>query len=642
MNLIVDGKPAFIKSGSSFEFIAENRLFMGRDSYTLTLTFPLRDCPQNRAIFANLERMDISKDKLFYDCIIQSKSFSTVGSLLVTGVSETEIKCQFTEGRCEQTATNPFEETYINSLDLGEQPSEGYFTPREAWGSIDSGRSEVALPWINEAYPLEFNNGVTYSDNGYLWAKSVSDGSASRYNPGASGTHRPTTSPEPSESMSARWLSWQPYLIVIAKRICDAVGYTYNFDDWEASDYRHLIICNTLPSSWDNDNLRDYNQMLPKWTVSEFFEKLELLLMCEFNINHKTKHIDFQFTKAALKKIEPVELDNVTYTYSADITTDNNSCSYLGVKRLAYKECDHSMQPYYACDWFVADTYSSKYDTLAQLVESNKKRYLTASDGRKYPAYGKNASLWEMDGGAMIYDNVHMLLYARDVDTYFVFRSIGTEAVDGYRPGGYAQIYVLQPVNVFGSGCIESDDVDNEEIEFVPVCVSDTYVSADDDHGYMMYLSFSSYQDEKSTELSTEPNAIMQPMTSSKIEDGEKEEKSEYYNVIYVGFWDGTVPNEGKTPYPMIDTVNVTQDYTFFSNHLPDLRLSSGARNIQSQLPAIDPKQKFKFSFISDTIPNPRAVFYIRGKRYVCEKITATFTENGMSQLLKGEFYPII
>ncbi len=92
----------------------------------------------------------------------------------------------------------------------------------------------------------------------------------------------------------------------------------------------------------------------------------------------------------------------------------------------------------------------------------------------------------------------------------------------------------------------------------------------------------------------------------------------------------------------MIDTVNVTQDFTYFSNHLPDLRLSSGARNIQSQLPAIDPKQKFKFSFISDTIPNPRAVFFIHGKRYVCEKITATFTENGMSQLLKGEFYPII
>lgn len=34
-------------------------------------------------------------------------------------------------------------------------------------------------------------------------------------------------------------------------------------------------------------------------------------------------------------------------------------------------------------------------------------------------------------------------------------------------------------------------------------------------------------------------------------------------------------------------------------------------------------------------------MFIIRGKRYLCEKMTATFTENGMSQLIKGVFWPI-
>ena len=29
-------------------------------------------------------------------------------------------------------------------------------------------------------------------------------------------------------------------------------------------------------------------------------------------------------------------------------------------------------------------------------------------------------------------------------------------------------------------------------------------------------------------------------------------------------------------------------------------------------------------------------------KKYICEKITATFKENGMSQLLKGTFYRVI
>ena len=56
----------------------------------------------------------------------------------------------------------------------------------------------------------------------------------------------------------------------------------------------------------------------------------------------------------------------------------------------------------------------------------------------------------------------------------------------------------------------------------------------------------------------------------------------------------------------------------------------------------IEPKMKTTFKFIADNIPDVRSVFLIRGKRYVCEKMTATFTENGMSQLIKGVFYPIV
>ena len=55
----------------------------------------------------------------------------------------------------------------------------------------------------------------------------------------------------------------------------------------------------------------------------------------------------------------------------------------------------------------------------------------------------------------------------------------------------------------------------------------------------------------------------------------------------------------------------------------------------------IDTQKKDTFKFISDTLPNPRAVFLINGKRFLCEKLTATFTESGLSHLLKGTFWPI-
>ena len=64
--------------------------------------------------------------------------------------------------------------------------------------------------------------------------------------------------------------------------------------------------------------------------------------------------------------------------------------------------------------------------------------------------------------------------------------------------------------------------------------------------------------------------------------------------------------------------------------------------NYHSALHKIENKTKVVFKFLSESIPDVRAVFLIRGKKYVCEKLTATFTEKGLSQLIKGEFWQII
>ena len=80
-----------------------------------------------------------------------------------------------------------------------------------------------------------------------------------------------------------------------------------------------------------------------------------------------------------------------------------------------------------------------------------------------------------------------------------------------------------------------------------------------------------------------------------------------------------------------------------FTTGVFSLRLKKTiANSLRSVMYKIDGKKKFHFSFLSDTIPNPRALFYIRGQRYICEKVTATFLESGKSQLLKGVFYRVL
>ena len=117
MQVLVNGKPAYIKKGSSFQFIAENRHFTGSDSYSLSITFPLKGCSENLAIFGNINRTDIGVRQVTFDCVISDKRFSRSGIITVTGISDIEVKTQFLEGRSVQNYDVTFDEIYINELE---------------------------------------------------------------------------------------------------------------------------------------------------------------------------------------------------------------------------------------------------------------------------------------------------------------------------------------------------------------------------------------------------------------------------------------------------------------------------------------------------------------------------------------------
>ena len=72
-----------------------------------------------------------------------------------------------------------------------------------------------------------------------------------------------------------------------------------------------------------------------------------------------------------------------------------------------------------------------------------------------------------------------------------------------------------------------------------------------------------------------------------------------------------------------------------------NLRLNDTFGSPRAIRQKIHTARKAVFKFLTEEIPDPRAIFHIRGKRYICEKITATFTEKGMTPLLKGEFWSL-
>lgn len=116
MKIIINGKRAVLKKDTSFDFVAENRSFTSSDSYTLSITFPLRGCFENIAIFGYINRTDIDKSKLVFDCEISDINFYSANTITIVEISESEVKTQFLEGRSEQNFDDIFDEIYTTSL----------------------------------------------------------------------------------------------------------------------------------------------------------------------------------------------------------------------------------------------------------------------------------------------------------------------------------------------------------------------------------------------------------------------------------------------------------------------------------------------------------------------------------------------
>lgn len=596
MEIYVNGRPAVLKKGLSFEFVAENRLFSGSDGYSLTIEFPLAECPENLAIFGHIEMPEFPISKLRYDCEIRHDGFTRRGCLAVTGVGGSTVKTQFLEGRSERNFTFSVREQYINTMELGYPSSTACnptnTPPSEAWKTLDDGAECVALPWINDASG-NLQNPPEVQYNGYWeWVS------------------------------PAQWdvgLSWQIYLISLVKRIFTAYGdYSFDFSEWEASPLRFLLVCNVLPAAW---GVRNFAAALPHWTVDELLEKIELLLGCDFEVDELAKKVSMHFTAATLAGLPDVELADVLDERTVDVSADGSSRSgYLGCKNVAYADRGDEQWKLQSCDWYVRRNIAKAepHATLASL--------------QSWFSAQRTAAF-----------NVHNFFYAADVDTYFVVL-----ATDRIRPLAQGERwrprYVLQPVNQFG-GRRYGEDAEEAEIDILPVRLGEA--------GYETYDSLAMFipcpssdgngasdDDAGAADDDNAEHVIVQYPSAQAILGGEPGDRPEYFDRLLVGYWDGSFTQPGKWPHPIVDYVTMNPDGTSHINRDINLRLT-GTGAISRFVSQINPTIKTTFKFLSAAIPNPRCVFVVNGHRYLCSKITATFTEEGPSRLMKGEFYEI-
>ena len=589
MIILIDKKKAVLKKGTSFDFIAENHFFTGADSYTLSITFPIKGCPENIAIFGHIYRKDFDFETELLECEIHDRNFHKYGSVSIVSVSESEVKTQFLEGRSATNYYSNMDEIYINEISMPSLRDNAHWEASyymRSYGEQKRGGSGhspeylgyVCPPWVNNTSGNIQNKMGTYGSF-YIYL-----GGDPSYDPPIVGF---------------------PFLVEVIRQVLTKTGHPCDLSAIENSAWSNLIVCQAFPLNW---HMPYMNQILPHWTVSEFLEQVELFLNGTFELEPKTQMMTFVFNNGAIGNMEVVTIDKVIDSHTVDIAKEEDvKDSYVEQKNLAYQDCDHQMWKFYSCPWATSRIPLHSYTNIASMKSQLN-------------------SLLDCAGpyNAWQYRYIH---YCREEDTCFVLKCVGTSTINGV----IHHYMRIQPINMFAPRVMNSDDnAEVAELGIVPACIDHT----DDAHGDMLFVECGTLGDDEEDAEDRDENQT-QPVNT--LIAGEKEKKNEYFDKIYVAFWDGTyLKYHPKMPHPYVDKHEIKPDNTYTYNQY-SMRLTTTERpSIRRTNYWVNQRRKYTFSFLSDTVPEVRSIFLIHGKKYLAEKITATLSaETGVSQVMK-------
>lgn len=642
MRILINHKEAIIKSGSSFEFISENRYFTGSDSYTMAIEFPLAGCPQNLAIFGHINRKDIEAKQYLFDCEIFAGRFYKSGSITITEISDKAVKCQFLEGRSVQNYDNTLDEIFINELSLGSWPDAFSNTSVAEAFLICEIPTYTAVPWVNNSSG-NLQNAIIYTDDVLNW------------------------DPDFVSSTEKR-VSFMPFMIFIFKKIFDALEYTYDIQAWETSRYKWLLICNCVPGAWDKT---DWAYVLPRWTVTEFLEELEKLMNCQFVVDSVNKTVKMSFPSTASASQNVVEIKAIN-EFTATKTEEDES-EYEENMGKKYADVDSEIytamvstiprEEFKKQEQLGPGRYSERFpileifNTIGEITEINytlptqvfiedgsKGGYKTKSLNEFYVSKGK---FCKYDYQDPLYPNTRH----EDIDS--------------------TQFYV-QRVGEFAPIEPKESDGKSVELKIVPAIIDEI------DYDFAIFLDPGEMKTDDDIYEDYDGSTTKGDIYLRKYD---KADPVEVYDKIFVAFWNATIfdtfkdertlvrekwVNQGSSgqgpQYWEYEEQNVTKrciPHPIISNYEPVWKeackvpiyfkfeadekkysLALEASNVVNK--TIDGRVKFTVKFIANDIPDVGSVFIISGQQFLCKKITATFTEKGMSQMLKGEFYRIV
>lgn len=623
--LHLNGLPAVLPSNLNIKVNHENVYLTAAGQYTYDIELPLLGCPQNLAIFGHINRIDARRRTVTLSALLTASGKVILkGSALITSITRTSVKVQLLGGNSELNFFGRGEGKYINEMGI-------YCTH-----TLDTIRGDRDIPdaagiesWHQELYGQYPTNDFVYFP---IWNESLG-GTMNRrmYNVrtdkdgltypsmGASGA----TTGEGRREADIVAVSPQPYLCWLIKEVIGAMGYTLVQNDMEGTPLQQIFVC--MPC-----NSKYISKYLPHWTVNDFFRRLEEFLGMVLVVD------DVQKTARLVAKrtffTDNVEyLDNVIDDFELEVDEDEEQDVTTG--RVGYAD---NGQP-------VELNFPAAVIQKSTIVQ-------TDIDGWGTEDSASDRVIWEHEGRRYIHwtDDNGTTWYARMVDQARPRPAQGDEEDDRTADLDVELKFVPARTTTGPIMCRRwkyyerNMHVENEATVNIPVlftagvAVENRPVRGTSSGGFTIqeYLA-----DESLIEDSVDvPDYIevayncgtMHVSSFPAVLNSSGEVR--FSSVQFPYWWGKTFL--GVMGYAKIDS----QDLDFSL-------VDTGGVNIytlcHSGLLSIDKTAKRCIRFLAQGSVDPKKLFIIRGKRFVCEKIERQVDAKGMQPLATGYFYEV-
>lgn len=611
IRLMIDGKVAVLKAGTSFKLTRMNPYFEDQGDFTFEVQLPLDGCAENLAIFGALHRAEVGVAgwaNVELPMHLIAPPVDVVGVAKVMTVTDAEVKVQLLAGK---SAVNDFgkdangNDLYIDELGLGlklENPN----TPVGFQEGYDKDHLFVTFPVRDgEGMIVNYPKWKYWSKNDVVTEK------VCKY-----------------ENYAV-----QPYLATVINAIFKALGYVKKWSVFDTSWLKGVFVANNAQTS-------DVNDVLPHWTVAEFFKELQRTFGVYLEVKESVdvrgkvfKTVNLIGLSSHYEESADAVLTRVTDELTTDIdhddgkttlegNTDYEHGSIPGVVRLPDEVWEKAIVMTFNNEtllrqWVGQHVVSDEEKATSKwlFVDLNLKRthafLKSAKDGKFYLA--------EVDLFPPLIKNgpFYGATTKRDINTRLRIVPLQME----YQSFEYEW-------EVLGDG---SGDIFHYTFDGYPILVSQTQ-SVVVPKKVTYSVNDAVCGDGGSGESRTKPDKLEVALNSC-VEWGKQPDVFPYKLALGVNL----LPTDDGFYLPLTVATNAAQPFRLQPSAHDDVCVG---RNL-AFAERIKTAAEHQFVFLDDVEIDPTATYVIKGKRYACHKMEVTIDTNGVQPLKRGYFYEI-